>query len=441
MGATRRRFSIGTAVANGIDRAFVAFSALAAAWFAYLLLVEGARPGWQSGLLVVFWLFVAYLLLPRLHRIFTQIYVPGYFIGRARTPDGRLGDPVNLAFRGREQQVHQAMLRGGWTRADDLDLRSGQRIVTSTLSRRSYAAAPVSPLVLFDHQQDFAYEREVDGSPSQRHHIRFWRCPEGWKLPGGFAADWLAGATYDRSVGLSTFTLQITHKVARDTDVERDFVLTSIRGAEPAVSVQVIEDFSAGYHARNGGGDAIETDGDLPVVDVTAVDAPPEPQPSTTPERAGPPAPTVFGAGVAALRSLGILTAVVAAVLAPDVVADVATRAGADVSTRDVEAAARWGAAGLAVYGLVDLVLAVAVLRGGNLARLVLMTLCAGATVTAFVADVGGDQPVTLTHLPTVGVNILVILALTSPRSRANATRDVSARAAPRSSRGRRSLP
>ena len=28
------------------------------------------------------------------------IYVPGYFIGRARTSDGLLGDPINLALRG-----------------------------------------------------------------------------------------------------------------------------------------------------------------------------------------------------------------------------------------------------------------------------------------------------------------------------------------------------
>ncbi|MFD1826147.1 MULTISPECIES: LssY C-terminal domain-containing protein [Mumia] len=440
MGVTRRRFTIRASVANGIDHAFFAFSALAAAWFAYLLLVEGARRGWQSGLLVVFWLFVAYLLLPRLHRILTQIYVPGYFIGRARTADGRLGDPVNLAFRGREQQVHRAMREGGWTRADDLDLRSGMRIVTSTLRRRSDTGAPVSPLVLFGRQQDFAYEREVDGSPSQRHHVRFWRCPDGWKLPGGFAVDWLAAGTYDRSVGLSTFTLQITHKIARDTDVERDFVLATVTGADPSVTVNVIEDFSTGYHARNGGGDAIETDGDLPVVDLSTVDAPPDPVAPPADGRIRLPAPTVFGAGVAVLRALGILIAVVLVVVAPDLVADTVTHAGADLTTRDVEAAARGSALVLAVYGLVDLVLAVAVLRGSNLARLVLMTLCAVATVTAFASDVGGD-PITLTHLPTVGVNILVILALSSPRSRAYATPAVNPSAAPRSSRAARYRP
>lgn len=35
--------------------------------------------------------------------------------------------------------------------------------------------------------------------------------------------------------------------------------------------MNVIADFSTGYHSRNGGGDSIRTDGDLPVVDVRAV--------------------------------------------------------------------------------------------------------------------------------------------------------------------------
>ena len=66
---------------------------------------------------------MAYLLLPRLHRILTRLYLPGYFIGRTRTSDGLLGDPVNLALRGDEAQIHAAMAAAGWTRADDVDLR------------------------------------------------------------------------------------------------------------------------------------------------------------------------------------------------------------------------------------------------------------------------------------------------------------------------------
>lgn len=263
-----RRWSIGVA----IDQFFFVFAGLAAIWLAYLGFTESLTVGWWGILgFLLFWLLLAYLVLPRLHRILTTIYVPDYFIGRARTSDGLLGDPVNLAFLGEGAQIERAMRASGWTKADPVTFASSWRIVTSTLRRRSYHEAPVSPLFLFGRQQDFAYQQEVDGNPAQRHHVRFWRCPDGWLLPGGRRVDWLAAGTFDTSVGLSLFTLQVTHRIDADTDVERDHIVATLRAGEPAVRVDVIADFSTGYHARNGGGDSIRTDGDLPVVDVRGV--------------------------------------------------------------------------------------------------------------------------------------------------------------------------
>ena len=123
-----------------LDAALFAFAGLSVLWLAYLLVREGVRPGWPMLLLVVFWVLVTYLVLPRLHRILTRIYVPGYFIGRTRTSDGLLGDPVNLALLGDEAQVHAAMARAGWTRADDLD--PGQRRADHPLDAPAGAATP-----------------------------------------------------------------------------------------------------------------------------------------------------------------------------------------------------------------------------------------------------------------------------------------------------------
>lgn len=255
-----------------LDGFFFVYAGLAALWLAWLLFTQSFEFGWFGiGFFIVFWLVLAYLVLPRLHRILTTIYVPDYFIGRTRTSDGLLGDPVNLAFDGPEQSVHAAMRAAGWTRADDVTLRSGWRIVTSTLSRRSYDEAPVSPLFLFGRQQDFAYQQEVAGNPAKRHHVRFWQTPDGWLLPGGRRVDWLAAGTFDRAVGFSLFTLQVTHKIDADIDVERDHIIQTLVGADPAVRIEVLRDFSTGYHSRNGGGDSVRTDGDLPVVDVSAV--------------------------------------------------------------------------------------------------------------------------------------------------------------------------
>ena len=264
----QRRWSIGTAV----DQFFFVFAGLAAIWLAYLSFTETFTLGWWSiAAGIVFWALLAYLVLPRLHRILTTIYVPDYFIGCSRTTDGRLGDPLNLAFIGDEQPIHETMTRAGWVKADPVTLGSSVRIVVSSLLRRSYAEAPVSPLVLFRRTQEFAYQQEVDGNPSQRHHVRFWPTPDEWLLPGGRRVDWLASGTFDSGVGLSFFTLQVTHRIARDIDTERDHVLRTVTDADPAVSVEMLHDFTSGYHSRNGGGDAVMTDGDLPVVDLTAV--------------------------------------------------------------------------------------------------------------------------------------------------------------------------
>ena len=407
-----------------VDGLLFGFAGLAAVWLAYLLVRLGIRPGWPLLLLLPFWLLVTYLALPRIHRILTWVYVPGYFIGRTRTSDGLLGDPVNLALRGSEAEVHAAMTAAGWTRADDLALRTGLHIVSTTLRRRSYPDAPVSPLNLFDRQQDFAYQQQVAGSPSERHHVRFWRCPDGWFLPGGTAVDWLAAGTYDRSVGLSLFTLQVTHKIEADTDVERDFIVASLTRAVPGLDVEVIRHFSSGFHARNGGGDRIETDGDLPVIEVGPSPDPPEAAPvGPTDSRDRRPVQTVFGAGVALVRSLLFLLAAAGVVLAPTTLVRL-THAEADLP--QLLADRVYGGilvGGLVVFALVELGLGLATLGGRNWARLWLMGSAVVTTVGSFASNLTGSQRVTLLSLPTTATAVLLLLALTSHRAREYAAR------------------
>ncbi|MEV8338168.1 LssY C-terminal domain-containing protein [Leucobacter sp. NPDC077196] len=270
----RRRFSMTTA----LDHFFFVYAGVAAVWLAWLIFTESFHIGWFGILFgAIFWATLAYLALPRLHRILTTIYVPDYFIGRTRTSDGLLGDPVNLAVRGGEKELRRALEEAGWIAADAVTLSSSWRIITSTVTRRSYDRAPVSPLMLFSRVQDFAYQQEVAGNPAKRHHVRFWRTPEGWLLPGGARVDWLAAGTFDRAVGLSLFTLQVTHKIDADTDVERDHIIASVRASNPSVGLEILRDFATGYHSRNGGGDSIRTDGDLPILEVGS------PEPASAP--------------------------------------------------------------------------------------------------------------------------------------------------------------
>lgn len=218
--------------------------------------------------LVVFWLVLAYYLLPRIHRALSRIYVPNYFIGRARTADGLLADPVNLALRGNKATLHKVMKKAGWTLADPLSVRTSLRIVTSILRRKSYTTAPVSDLYVFGRKQEFAYQKEVDGNPGKRHHVRFWHVPKDMYLPGGYDVDWVAAATYDDAVGFSLFTLQITHSIDGDVDAERDLVVSTIKKAHKARNIQKIEGFFPGYQHHNGSGDKFFTDGSMVIVDL-----------------------------------------------------------------------------------------------------------------------------------------------------------------------------
>jgi LssY C-terminus len=420
--AIRRSRELRSSFADKVDGLLFAFAGLSTVWLAYLVFKEGFRPGWPMLLLVVFWVLLTYLLLPRVHRILTRLYVPGYFIGRARTSDGLLGDPVNLGLRGHEAQIHAAMTRAGWTRADDVTLRSGLRILTSTLTRRSYHEAPVSPLHLFDRQQDFAYQQEVAGSPSKRHHVRFWRCPDGWMLPGGYTVDWLAAGTYDKSVGLSLFTLQVTHKIEEDTDIERDYIVETVKKGSPEVDVEVIENFSTGYHSRNGGGDLIITDGDLPIIDVRHVDVAEIAKIEHTDSRDKRPAQIVFGAGVAFFRGLAFLPIALLLLLIPARYFEQITLESVDV--QGGRPALIIAGSVVALIALVDIGLALAVFFGRNWARILLMLSCVLTTIGAFIGNANGSEAVTLaTSLPTVGLSILVLLALSSHRAREYAAR------------------
>lgn len=439
--------------ATALDSAFFVFGGFAAIWLAYVLLRESFSLGWGAvWFSFCWWVLLAYLVLPRVQQILTRIYVPNYFIGRARTSDGLLGDPVNLAFLGEEAQIHSTMSAAGWNRADDLSLASGWRIVRDTLARRSYRHAPVSPLVLFDRRQDFAYQQQVGSSPGARHHVRFWRCPDGWKLPGGRAVDWVASGSFDRSVGLSLFTLQVTHRVASDTDAERDHIVETVSAADRAVTISIIEDFSAGYHARNGGGDSIVTDGNLPIVNVSAVTLPATGASATSASatvtsvegasaggagaeepvghltlarRAGvvrhaaPPAPVVVGTVLLLARAAVALVFLGTLLLSrDDSLREIARRA--PTVDADTSATVFGGVmAFIGAFAVAEIVIAWNVYLGHNAARVLAMSVGSAVIVLQAIELAAGTSSLTLmSTLTGLSLDVLLVLALSSERAR-----------------------
>lgn len=425
--ALRQRL-IDDGLQSKLDWVFFVLAAASSVWLTVIVVDLGMRPSpWQIPLWLLFWLVLAYLVLPRLHRILTTLYVPNYFIGRARTSDGLLGDPVNVGWLGSADEIHTVMQAAGWTLADPVSWRSSWRIVTATVLRKSYDEAPVSPLFLFGRKEDFAYQQEVNGSPGKRHHVRFWKAPEGWLLPGGTAVDWLAAGTYDRKVGFSAFTLQITHKIAPDTDSERDHIVECARSE--GASVTVLQDFSTGYHSRNGGGDSIQTDGNLPIVDVRACAVNPDAaqRARNTLTVVAKPLAIVLGAALVWLGALSTVNDVVDVWLhTHDIQVEFD---GTELATGVV--------IGLSVFfivlALVKVLLGWLVLIGSGWARTLVLTLAALTLVLQLVLASGGATE--LTHLDTsisLAADILTLLALSSESAAAYVRRRRTALAASR---------
>lgn len=404
--------------------ALLAVTVLQVTWHSARGEAIGREAAGMLAYLIVFWAVLAYLTLPRIHRILTAIYVPGYYIGRSRTSDGLLGDPINLALQGSAEQIHQAMRAAGWTRAHPLNLGSGLRTVVAAVTGRSYPEAPISQLFVFGNPQAFAYQQEVKGNPAQRHHVRFWRCPDDWLLPGGRRVDWLAAGSYDRSVGLSWFTLQVTHRIDADIDTERDYIIDGVRQAVPQVGIEVLKDFTSGYHSRNGGGDSIHTDGNMPILDLRAVPARHFHGATQVPRA---PIDDLAASSAVALAEVGrrpIAVAIASVLVVISVATTLAAMAQRDMFALPPEAGPmleQWWpqitVAGTLLGAAITLALAWFIYQGRNWARLLMLI---NITVSLF-GEFGGplirQLPGFLTLVNTT-VEILIIYALTSASAR-----------------------
>jgi hypothetical protein len=139
-----------------------------------------------------------------------------------RTSLGIAGDALNVGLEGARDDILCAMREAGWLGVDPTNLRTSARIVGSVLARRAYGTAPVSPLFYQGRRQDLAFQKPSGRSASTRHHVRFWRVLE--KGERGEPV-WLGAATFDRGVGVSHYTGQITHHIAPEIDAGSNSVV------------------------------------------------------------------------------------------------------------------------------------------------------------------------------------------------------------------------
>lgn len=184
-----------------------------------------------------------------------------------RTKQDIPGDALNVGLVGERATVIRAMNEAGWYPADPITLKSSVEIVGSVLLDRPYKHAPVSPLYYDGRVEDLAFEKPSGKSADRRHHVRFWQV-----LDKG-AEDrpvWLGSVTFDRGVGLSHYTGQVTHHISPDIDEERDGLVDDLKAAKIVEAVYQVTGIGPTLNARNGEGDRYWSDGEIWIARLTA---------------------------------------------------------------------------------------------------------------------------------------------------------------------------
>ena len=222
--------------------------------------------------LLASYLGAAYLLLPETWTVVDRNVDVSPASMVTRTSSDIPGDPINVGLEARDTAaVLRAFALAGWDTADAVTLRTAVEIGVSVLFDKPYPDAPVSPLTYDGRRQDLALEKPVGDSADRRHHVRFWRTstkrPDGREL-------WLGSVSFDRGVGLSHDTGQITHHIDPDIDAERDGLIKDLKATGQVVSTYEMRGIGLTQNGRNGGGDLYFTDGNVVIgrlVDTGAV--------------------------------------------------------------------------------------------------------------------------------------------------------------------------
>src|SRR2546425_5146921 len=181
-----------------------------------------------------------------------------------QTQSGADGDPINMVFVGRKEQILHSFQQAGWLIPDPITPQPSEKIAATSLAHSSYPTAPVSNLYVFGRSQDLAFEKPTN-DVQNRGHIRLWQTGT---LIGGQLV-WVGQASYDRGIELSGTNHLPTHHIAPTVDLERNAV-----GADLEKTGLVKEEVYVAFtppilYARNGGGDYYESNGEVLVINYT----------------------------------------------------------------------------------------------------------------------------------------------------------------------------
>ena len=219
------------------------------------------------------WLFI-FAAVPIVYLMLAYVVVPALWThheqepGLARLPmvtrtsTGIPGDALNVGLVGSKEDIVRSMDAAAWFPADPITLRSSIDIVGSVVLDRPYHDAPVSPLYYDGKKEQLAFEKPDGRSADKRHHVRLWLVLE--KGTDGRPV-WLGSITFDRGVGFSDDTGQVTHHIAPNIDAERDLLMRDLQQAGMVEAFFQISGIGPTLFARNGEGDPYYSDGEIDV--------------------------------------------------------------------------------------------------------------------------------------------------------------------------------
>jgi LssY C-terminus len=134
---------------------------------------------------------------------------------------GDLGDMVNFLLIGSQDAMEKVFTNAGWVKVDTNVKETVLHGFLESISKESYLTMPMSPLYLFDRQQDYGWAHaEPIAVVASRNHLRIWKAP--FEVNGRTL--WVGAATHDVGFEKDRRNNGLTHKIDPNIDLERDYV-------------------------------------------------------------------------------------------------------------------------------------------------------------------------------------------------------------------------
>lgn len=199
---------------------------------------------------------------PATHSIDIQALRIALPSGLPRWSEGLIGgrmEPISLVIVGAEKDLVAAFTPAGWMRADlPTPLRVLQEGIAA-LRNQPDPTGPATPAYFAERPQNLTFEKPDIGFPRirRRHYVRLWQT--AYCLMPNCSPVWVATASHDVGIGISTRLHLPTHSIDPAIDNERALIASDLIRAGATQEGSVI--VSPPLHGTNAGGELVTTDG------------------------------------------------------------------------------------------------------------------------------------------------------------------------------------